>query len=135
MLFVADKHFAVTCRRQGNTDNPIAVDPTGDLLYHCVRDEAEPDPAKRYKGLFAVANRKAAVSPDGFAWAMLDVAPVPSRDESQLSYDPAAARWLACVKQPTEWGRSVFLSTCPATDFGAFTPPQVGAQACPVQQV
>jgi hypothetical protein len=32
---------------QGSTDNPIAVDPTGDTLFHCVRDEDEPDPAQR----------------------------------------------------------------------------------------
>ena len=56
---------------------------------------------------------------------MLDVPMIPSRDESQFSYDPYARRWLACVKQPTEWGRSVFLSTCPADDFGAFTEPQL----------
>lgn len=40
-------------------------------------------------------------------------------------YDPISCSWLACVKQPTEWGRSVFLSTCPASDFGAFTEPQL----------
>ena len=57
---------------------------------------------------------------------MLGVPPIPSRDESQFSYDPYCRRWLACVKQPTEWGRSVFLSTCPAAEFGSgFTEPQL----------
>eukprot|EP01045_Picozoa_sp_COSAG04_P021625 COSAG04_NODE_2347_length_4290_cov_1.821045_6_plen_69_part_00 len=43
---------------------------------------------------------------------------IPSRDESQFSFDPYTQRWLACVKQPTEYGRSVFLATSPADDFG-----------------
>ena len=70
----------------GSRANPIAVDPAGELLIHVVRDEADPDPAKRYKGLFGVAGRRPAVSPDGFTWTMLDVPMVPSRDESQFSY-------------------------------------------------
>lgn len=29
------------------------------------------------------------------------------------------------MKQGTQWGRSVWLSTAPATDFGAFTKPEL----------
>jgi hypothetical protein len=46
----------------GSWANAIAVDPAGDILYHIVRDEDEPDPARRYKGLFGIAGRKPAVS-------------------------------------------------------------------------
>ena len=126
---------------EGSTANPIAVDPSGPVLYHVVRDEGAP-PAERYKGLFGVANRQPAVSPNGLDWTVLDVSRriiagilvaffqecqqssceqvphIPSRDESQFSFDPYTQRWLACVKQPTEYGRSVFLATSPADDFG-----------------
>ena len=77
----------------GSRANPIAVDPAGELLIHVVRDEADPDPASRYKGLFGVAGRRPAVSPDGFTWTMLEVPMVPSRDESQFSYDPMSRHY------------------------------------------
>ena len=113
---------------EGSTENSIAVDPTGPQLYHVIRDESAPA-EQRYKGLFGVANRAPAVSADGFAWTLLDVPPVPSRDESQFSYDPYKKRWLACVKQPTEFGRSVFLCQSPAHDFGSFSAPELMIKA------
>jgi hypothetical protein len=50
---------------------------------------------------------------------------VPSSDESSFSYDPWTKQFIATVKQGTEWGRSVWVSTAPATDFGAFTEPEL----------
>lgn len=50
---------------------------------------------------------------------------MPSSDESSFSYDPATEQFVATVKQGTEWGRSVWLSTAPANQFGAFTQPEL----------
>ncbi len=50
---------------------------------------------------------------------------MPSSDESSFSYDPATEQFVATVKQGTEWGRSVWLSTAPAKQFGAFTKPEL----------
>jgi len=107
----------------GSRDNSIAGDPTQRRLYHIVRDERDPDPARRYKGLFDTRDRWLGVSPDGFDWTMLDVSPIPSQDESHFLYDEYTEQYLAFVKQPTEWGRSVYLST--STDFERFSFPKL----------
>jgi hypothetical protein len=110
----------------GSKDNNIACDPNagGDArLYHIIRDENDPDPQRRYKGLLSSSNRYAAVSPDGFNWSKIDSPSIPSQDESQFSYDPYNNQFLALVKQGTEWGRSVFLST--TSDFKHFTQPEL----------
>jgi hypothetical protein len=54
---------------------------------------------------------------------MLDVPPIPSQDESHFLFDPSSQLYLAFVKQPTEWGRSVWLAT--STDFQHFSAPQL----------
>jgi hypothetical protein len=108
---------------QGSRQNNIAHDPQGRMLYHIVRDEAESDPQRRYKALFDYHNRYLGVSPDGFTWTMLDVPPIPSQDESHFLYDAGSGQYLAYVKQPTEWGRSVWLAT--SRDFEHFSEPQL----------
>lgn len=105
---------------------PSALDqhqlsPGSPTLYHVIRDEQD-DPTRRYKGLFGARGRQLAVSPDGFDWTMLDES-IPSQDESQCTWDPISQRYLALVKQGTEWGRSVWLSTSP--DFGDFSEPEL----------
>jgi hypothetical protein len=54
---------------------------------------------------------------------MLDVPPIPSEVESHFLYDPFTQHYLAYVKQPTEWGRSVWLAE--SQDFQNFTTPQL----------
>ena len=107
----------------GSKDNNIACDPNGPGLYHIVRDERDPDPGRRYKALFNGRGRCGAVSPDGFAWTPLPSAFIPSQDESQFAYDPYTEQYLALVKQPTQWGRSVWLAT--SRDFDHFTAPEL----------
>ena len=107
----------------GSRDNNVAGDPSKRRLYHVLRDEREQDTARRYKGLFDSRDRWLGVSPDGFDWTMLDVSPIPSQDESHFLYDEYTEQYLAFVKQPTEWGRSVYLST--STDFERFSFPKL----------
>ena len=107
----------------GSKDNNIACDPNGPGLYHIVRDERDPDPSRRYKALFNGRGRGGAISPDGFAWTPLTSSFIPSQDESQFVYDPYTEQFLALVKQPTEWGRSVWLAT--SRDFDHFTAPEL----------
>ena len=108
---------------RGSRDNNIADDPekgTGSVR-HVIRDERDPDPARRYKGLFGKGNKRLGVSPDGFNWTMLDAPPIPSDDESNFAYDEFTGRYLATVKKVTEWGRSVWLST--SEDFAHWIEP------------
>lgn len=94
----------------GSRDNNVAMDPQAGhrALYHCIRDEHESDPARRYKALMGHANRKPMVSADGFAWKPVEVADIPSSDESHFFYDPTQQRFVGMVKRGTVWGRSVF---------------------------
>jgi hypothetical protein len=101
------------------------------VLRHVVRDEAEPDPSRRYKGLFSMSNRYPAVSADGLHWRLLEEhGRIPSRDTSHFSFDPLENRWLALVKSPSRYGRSVALATSPTgSSFGAFSAPGLVMQA------
>lgn len=114
---------------QGSKQNNLALDPEGlgahgaRSLYHIIRDEREVDPNRRYKALFDTRDRYLAVSPDGFDWTMLDVPPIPSQDESHFLFDPISGEYLAYVKQPTEWQRSVWLAT--SRDFDHFSEPRL----------
>ena len=56
---------------KGSTANNIAFAPQQGgpgSPFHVVRDESDPDPNRRYKGLLSGNNRYPAVSPDGFHW-------------------------------------------------------------------
>ena len=106
-----------------SADNNVSRDPTKRTVYHVLRDERDPDPGRRYKALFDVKDRWIGFSPDGFDWTLPDIAPVPSQDESHCVYDESTGRFLATVKQATEWGRSVYLST--SEDFVDWTFPRL----------
>lgn len=111
---------------EGSKDNNIACDPNGGdeaRIFHIIRDDNDPDPQRRYKGLLAVNGRCPAISPDGFNWTKVETPPIPSADESQFCYDPFTKQYLALVKHGTEWGRSVFLST--SSDFTNFSKPEL----------
>lgn len=114
----------------GSTDNNICyrpelvkVDEWGNYryLYHTYRDEAEPDPSRRYKAMFDHADRWLGVSPDGLDWTMLDIPPIPSQDESHLFFDETTRQFTLTHKLPTEWGRSVWMSRSP--DFENWSEP------------
>ena len=107
----------------GSRDNNVSGDPDARRLYHILRDDRDEDPARRYKGLFDSRDRWLGTSPDGFDWTMLDVSPIPSQDESHFIYDEYTEQFLAFVKQPTGWGRSVYLAT--STDFERFSFPRL----------
>lgn len=110
----------------GSKDNNIAFDPVDQgpgCPQHVVRDESDPDPNRRYKGLLSGKNRYPAISPDGFDWTLIDTPPIVSSDESQFTHDLESNQFLAMVKQGTKWGRSVFLST--SSDFQKFTEPKL----------
>lgn len=57
-------------------------------VINAVIDPDDPDPKRRYKGLVSRdATREPVISADGIDWQKLDVPPIPSQDESNLSYD------------------------------------------------
>ena len=101
---------------EGSRDNNLAREPGKIGLTHILRDEREPAPARRYKGMFGGGHREFGVSPDGFDWTMLDVPGIPSQDTSYMLYDEYTEQFLAYHKLSTEWGRSVWLAKC--TEFG-----------------
>jgi len=63
-----------------------------------VCDPADPDPSRRFKA--ALSNRGFAVSPDGVRWTKTDTRPIPSSDESNLSYDPVLSKFLTDSQVP-----------------------------------
>ena len=109
----------------GSKDNNIVPSANGRTLSHILRDEREDDPDRRYKALFTNRGnaRYPAVSSNGFDWTFIDVPPIPSDDTSGLVYDSIHDRFVATVKLPTKWGRSVWLST--SGDFIDWTEPEL----------
>jgi hypothetical protein len=92
--------------------------PAPDLgVDHFVADPNDPDPARRFKA--ALTNRGFAVSPDAVHWTKLDVPPVPSSDESNLSVDPTEGLFIHTVKRVGAHGRAVALAT--SRDFRTWT--------------
>lgn len=63
------------------------------------------------------------MSADGIHWKKLPVAPLPSQDESNLSYDLQSRQFIATLKQSGPNGRSVTLST--SKDFKTWTKPEL----------
>ena len=81
-----------------------------------IYDPKDPDPRRRYKGLGVKegnwgAGRTPVVSADCLHWEYLDVPPVSSSDEAQLTYDEAEELFISTVKHGGPYGRSVFLTT------------------------
>ncbi|MBM4077004.1 MAG: hypothetical protein FJ267_15345, partial [Planctomycetes bacterium] len=84
---------------------------------HVVIDLLDPDPNRRFKS--ALLNEGFAVSPDGIAWAKLDLPAIPSSDEGNFSYDAERGLFIHTVKRGTRYGRSVALAT--SSDFQKWT--------------
>ena len=95
-----------------------------------VFDSAESDPVRRFKA--ALTNQGFAVSPDGVQWTKLDVPPVQSFDESNLSYDAEEGLFIHAVKRSGKYGRSVAIATSP--DFRNWTDLGVLFQADEIDQ-
>jgi len=110
---------------RGSKANNVAYDPGKGHrpVAHVIRDDADPDASRRYKGLFGSDGRRPGVSPNGFDWTMLDVPPIRSSDESHFTYDESSGQYLAMVKLGTEWGRSVWLAT--SRDYVQWTEPEL----------
>jgi hypothetical protein len=75
---------------------------------HVVYDPHDLDPTRRFKA--AQTNEYFAVSADGIHWRKLEIAKVPSSDESNLSYDPAERLFIHTVKRGGKFGRSVAMA-------------------------
>lgn len=74
-----------------------------------VYDPREADGSRRFKA--PLLNKGFAVSADGVEWTKLDVAPIPSSDEGNFSYDVNSGRFIHTVKRGGMHGRSVALAT------------------------
>jgi hypothetical protein len=128
---------------------------------HALRDDADPDPKRRYKGLTShvinvdTGNRVVhsseqvdpegkpwpgtrfernldfLVSDDGFNWQRLD-AEVSSFDEHNLSYDPVEEQFLLSFKKTGTYGRAHMISTSP--DFQHWSDPVMAIQADDLDQ-
>ena len=113
---------------RGSTDNNriATVSKTAtwpiNSLTDFVYDPADPNPARRFKGLLGATNRQPAISPDCLHWEKLDVPEIVSGDESQLVYDEDRRQFLATAKSYDPYGRTVSLATSP--DFENWTPPR-----------
>lgn len=115
-------HSKIDFLRRRGMRNPVDIGER--RLHHVIRDERDPDPQRRYKSFASNGDnqrRYPAFSPDGFHWTFPHVPGIPSEDTSQLLYDDFNERFAATVKQRTEWGRSVWLST--SQDFVEWTDP------------
>lgn len=89
-------------------------------LQHVMMDPtAAPD--RRYKGMLGTDGRKAVVSADGLTFTVLPVPPIPSQDESHLTWDDLQQQYLLTVKHNGPFGRAVYLSV--SRDYEQWTPP------------
>ena len=115
-------HSKVDFLRRRGMRNPVDIGER--RLHHIFRDERDPDPSRRYKAFFANGDnvdRYPGLSPDGFHWTFPHVDGIRSDDTSQLIYDDYNDRFVATVKQRTEWGRSVWLTL--SDDFVEWSEP------------
>ncbi|HEY3686829.1 MAG TPA: hypothetical protein VGL93_27590 [Streptosporangiaceae bacterium] len=111
----------------GSTANNIVGDMHSATV---VKDDRDPDPARRYKMLGMSYGSGYAVwfSPDGVRWTPSPANPVlPDGDVANVTYDPATKRFLAVTKHPDGGRRTAFLST--STDFVHWSAPQVTLRA------
>src|SRR6185295_696408 len=78
---------------KGSRENNFVYIPTGEKktgeIFCAVRDPSDANPARRYKG-FTYAYKPSeimfATSPDGIEWTRLNVPPIASYDETNLSF-------------------------------------------------
>ena len=109
--------------RDGLHWTPTKKNPT-EAVEGAVIDPDDADSSRRYKGLVATSGKRlVVVSPDGLEWRRLDVPPIPSGDESNLSYDSHSKTFIATVKHGGPYGRSVWLAT--SSDFQKWTTPEL----------
>lgn len=108
----------------GSLDNNYISVVPGDkwpenIIENVVYDPHDPDPGQRFKGFLGAIGRRPMVSPDGRNWTLLDVPALPSRDESNLSYDPDHGLFVASLKKRGPNGRSHAIWT--SRDFRNWT--------------
>ncbi len=97
--------------RNGNTNNNLVTvkgDPKA-FLQHVFLDAGAPR-ERRYKAMIGPRDRQPAVSSDGYVFRPLDVPPIPSQDESHLTWDSLKRQYILTVKHAGPFGRSVYLS-------------------------
>jgi hypothetical protein len=110
--------------RIGSNDTPFFSTrlPDGGSFspYVLLRDEHDPDPARRFKSLRHAGKHLVAVtSSDLETWQENSATPVQSADEWNLSHDRDAGLYIATPKVAGVYGRSVGLAT--STDFDHWT--------------
>jgi hypothetical protein len=81
------------------------------------------DPNRRFKGFLGAIRRQPMVSPDGIRWKVLETAPLPSNDESNLSYDKTTRTFIATLKTGGPHGRAHAIAT--SSDFESWTKPRL----------
>ena len=82
------------------------------MLQGPIYDIHDQDPSRRFKGLrYGQSELRSMASPDLLHWETLDVPPLPSHDESHLTYDETRKLFIAAVKQNGPYGRSWHLIT------------------------
>jgi hypothetical protein len=110
--------------RGGNTRNNLVGvrnEPKA-FLQHVFLDPGAP-PERRYKAMIGPRDRRAAVSADGFTFDALDVPPIPSQDESHLTWDELQRQYILTVKHNGPFGRAVYL--CLSRDFEKWSDPEL----------
>ena len=76
-----------------------------------VLDPHDPDPRRRFKGLrHGTDGLRSLVSADFLHWEELDTPPLPSHDESHLTYDDNERQFILLAKGGGPYGRSWHLS-------------------------
>ena len=107
-------------------NNAVAVDPSlsapDNAILNIWYHPEDPDPQQRYKGFLGDDNRKPMVSANGLDWRVLEVAEIPSQDESHLFYDARRRLFVATLKHSGPYGRSHYLSV--SKDFEDWTDPR-----------
>jgi hypothetical protein len=118
--------LAKTRIRGTRQNNRIVVDPKirwpHNYFENIVYDPDDPDSSRRYKGLVGAEGRIPVVSPDCVNWRRLDVATLPSGDESTLTYDREKRRFLAMLKTWNQYGRASSISV--SADFVHWSKPR-----------
>jgi len=98
-----------------------------------VYDPTDPDPSRRFKSAQPYHQNAAfGVSPDGISWKALDIEPVYSKDEYNMSFDEKEHLFILTVKRVTDRRRCVALAT--SKDFEHWTDHGIVFQADDLDQ-
>ncbi|MEO2036807.1 MAG: hypothetical protein ABGZ35_32430 [Planctomycetaceae bacterium] len=108
----------------GSLENNFMSVVAGDVwpdngIENVVYDPDDPDRDRRFKGFYGVINRRPMVSADGIHWKLLEAVPLPSQDESNLSFDRENRIFIATLKRGGPYGRSHGIWT--SLDFSNWT--------------